>query len=178
MAKSNKFGFAPLETEPPQRRERSVGPMGAAVREAAESLTDATEAKVEKRRQNAVDAEAFRTAQDEGRVLMSLELSQIATDDLPRDRMDLEAVAASDEMEELKASIRERGQKEPIEVYPGPDGSFQLKKAGAGSPRSRSFWRKPATRGSAPSSRGSNGAMTGGWRGTSTWSRKTLCAKI
>ena len=44
MAKSNKFGFAPLETEPPQRRERSVGPMGAAVREAAESLTDATEA--------------------------------------------------------------------------------------------------------------------------------------
>ena len=128
MAKSNKFGFAPLETEPPQRRERSVGPMGAAVREAAESLTDATEAKVEKRRQNAVDAEAFRAAQDEGRVLMSLELSQIATDDLPRDRMDLEAVAASDEMEELKASIRERGQKEPIEIYPGPDGSYQLKK--------------------------------------------------
>ena len=47
MAKSNKFGFAPLEVDAPARRERSVGPMGAAVREAAESLTDATDAKVE-----------------------------------------------------------------------------------------------------------------------------------
>ncbi len=128
MAKSNKFGFAPLESDAPARRERSVGPMGAAVREAAESLTDATDAKVEKRRQNAKDAEAFRAAQDEGRVLIALDLSQISTDDLPRDRMDLDAVATSDEMEELKASIRDRGQKEPIEVYPGPDGSYQLKK--------------------------------------------------
>ena len=128
MAKSNKFGFAPVEPDAPRRRERSVGPMGAAVREAAESLTDATDAKVEKRRQNAKDAEAFRAAQDEGRVLIALELSQISADDLPRDRMDLDAVASSDEMEELKASIRERGQKEPIEVYPGPDGSYQLKK--------------------------------------------------
>ncbi|OAN75631.1 chromosome partitioning protein ParB [Sulfitobacter sp. EhC04] len=128
MAKSNKFGFAPLDVDTPARRERSVGPMGAAVREAAESLTDATDAKVEKRRQNAKDAEAFRAAQDEGRVLIVLELSEISTDDLPRDRMDLDAVAVSDEMEELKASIRERGQKEPIEVYRGPDGSFQLKK--------------------------------------------------
>ncbi len=128
MAKSNKFGFAPVEPDAPRRRERSVGPMGAAVREAAESLTDATDAKIEKRRQNAKDAEAFRAAQDEGRVLVALELSQISADDLPRDRMDLEAVASSDEMEELKASIRERGQKEPIEVYLGPDGSYQLKK--------------------------------------------------
>ena len=47
MAKSNKFGFAPVEPDAPRRRERSVGPMGAAVREAAESLTDATDAKVE-----------------------------------------------------------------------------------------------------------------------------------
>tara|TARA_R110002020_G_scaffold428155_3_gene637626 strand:+ start:15581 stop:16648 length:1068 start_codon:yes stop_codon:yes gene_type:complete len=128
MAKSNKFGFAPLEVDAPARRERSVGPMGAAVREAAESLTDATDAKVEKRRQNAKDAEAYRAAQDEGRMLIALDLSQIGTDDLPRDRMDLDAVAASDEMEELKTSIRERGQKEPIEVYPGPNGGYQLKK--------------------------------------------------
>ncbi len=128
MAKSNKFGFAPVEADAPTRRERSVGPMGAAVREAAESLTDATDAKVEKRRQNAKDAEAFRAAQDEGRVLITLDLSDIATDDLPRDRMDLDAVAVSDEMEELKASIRDRGQKEPIEVYRGPSGSYQLKK--------------------------------------------------
>ena len=59
---------------------------------------------------------------------MSLSLSEISTTDLPRDRLDLEDVAASDEMEELKASIRERGQKEPIEVYRDDDGAYQLKK--------------------------------------------------
>ena len=128
MAKSNKFGFAPLDADVPQRRERSVGPMGAAVREAAESLSDATDAKVEQRRQNAKDADAYRAAQEEGRVLATLDLGDISTDDLPRDRMDLDAVATSDEMEELKTSIRERGQKEPIEVYRGPDDRYQLKK--------------------------------------------------
>lgn len=128
MATNNKFGFAPLEADAPTRRERSVGPMGAAVREAAESLTDATDAKVEKRRQNAKDADAYRMAQDEGRVLVALDLALVGTDDLPRDRMDLDVVAISDEMEELKSSIRERGQKEPIEVYSGADGTYQLKK--------------------------------------------------
>ena len=37
-------------------------------------------------------------------------------------------MAASDEMEELKSSIRARGQKEPVEVYRGEDGRYQLKK--------------------------------------------------
>ncbi|XDB00387.1 ParB N-terminal domain-containing protein (plasmid) [Sulfitobacter sp. LCG007] len=123
----NKFGFAPLETDPAPRA-RSVGPMGAAVREAAESLTEATEAKVEQRRRNAEDARAYRAAQEEGRVLRRLPLAEIGTDDLPRDRLELEAVAASDAMEELKASIRARGQKEPVEVYVGSDGRYQLKK--------------------------------------------------
>ena len=67
MSKSNKFGFEPISPETPLRRERSVGPMGAAVREAAESLSETTEAKVEQRRKNAEDAKAFRAAQDEGR---------------------------------------------------------------------------------------------------------------
>ncbi|MCV3274042.1 ParB/RepB/Spo0J family partition protein [Roseobacter sinensis] len=129
MSSKNKFGFAPLETGvTPQRRDRAPGPMGAAVREAAETLQETTEAKVAQRRQNAEDAKAFRAAREEGRVLVNLALSEIATDDLPRDRLELEAVAASDEMEELKASIRERGQKEPVEVYVGPDGRYQLKK--------------------------------------------------
>ncbi|MBM7070404.1 ParB N-terminal domain-containing protein [Actibacterium sp. 188UL27-1] len=129
MTSNNKFGFGPLETKSiPTRAERSVGPMGAAVREAAESLGNATDAKVEQRRRNAEDAKAFRAAQDEGRVLVSLTLGEISVDDLPRDRMELEAVANSDEMEELKSSIRERGQKEPVEVYVGPDGRYQLKK--------------------------------------------------
>ncbi len=129
MSSKNKFGFAPLDAdEAAPRRERSPGPMGAAVRDAAENLQEVTEAKVEQRRRNAEDAKSFRTAQDEGRVLVRLPLSDIATDDLPRDRLELDVVAASDEMEELKASIRERGQKEPIEVYLGVDGRYQLKK--------------------------------------------------
>lgn len=129
MSRANKFGFEPLETKSDvPRRERSPGPMGAAVRDVAENLTETTEAKVAQRRQNAEDAKTFRQARDEGRVLVRLALTEIATDDLPRDRLELEAVAASDEMEELKASIRERGQKEPVEVYEGSDGRYQLKK--------------------------------------------------
>ncbi|MBU2963578.1 ParB N-terminal domain-containing protein [Citreicella sp. C3M06] len=128
MSSKNKFGFGPLDdTALPRKRARDVGPMGAAVREAAGSLAESTENLVEQRRMNAADAKEFRRAQDEGRVLVSIPLDQIRTDDLPRDRLDLDAVAASDEMEELKSSIRERGQKEPIEVFRLGDG-YQLKK--------------------------------------------------
>ena len=128
MTGKNKFGFDPLDQVPgATRRERSVGPMGAAVREAAASLQESTEAKIEQRRRNAEDAKAWRDAQAEGRVLVRLGLDEVQTDDLPRDRMDLEAAAASDEMEELKASIRARGQREPIEVYLDGHGRVQLK---------------------------------------------------
>lgn len=123
----NKFGFDPIETPQAPRRKRSPGPMGAAVREAAGSLTESTESLVEQRRQNAADAKEWRRAQGEGRVLVELPIDEILTDALPRDRLDLDAVAASDEMEELKTSIRERGQKEPIEVF-AVDGGYQLKK--------------------------------------------------
>ena len=129
MAGKNKFGFEPLEPTPAKRaRERTPGPMGVAVRDAAENMTEATEAKVEQRRRNAEDAKAYRAAQADGRLLQRLPVGNLATDDLPRDRLELEAVARSDEMEELKASIRARGQKEPIEVYRDATGTFQLKK--------------------------------------------------
>jgi len=129
MSKGNKFGFEPLDDSPSNApKSRKPGPMGTAVREAAESLSEATESKLEQRRQNAADARAYRDAQADGRVLMVLPLDSIHTDDLPRDRLELAAVAVSDEMEELKTSIRARGQKEPIEVYQGEDGRYQLKK--------------------------------------------------
>ncbi|WP_108262317.1 ParB/RepB/Spo0J family partition protein [Mangrovicoccus ximenensis] len=129
MADRNKFGFDALDTGlPSKRRERSVGPMGAAVREAAASLQETTEAKVEQRRRNAEDAKAFREAEASGLVLRRLSIGDVRTDDLPRDRLELEAVASSDEMEELKASIRARGQREPIEVFLDPKGRYQLKK--------------------------------------------------
>ncbi|QUJ78176.1 ParB N-terminal domain-containing protein [Sulfitobacter albidus] len=128
MSKKNKFGFAPVEAEAPAPRNRAVGPMGAAIRDTAESLSQSTEAKVEQRRQNAEDAKAFRSAQDAGLMLQRVPLDEVHSDDLPRDRLDLEAVAVADEMEELKASIRARGQKEPVELYRGGDGRLQIKK--------------------------------------------------
>lgn len=129
MSSKNKFGIAPLETKSvTPRRDRSAGPMGTAVRETAENLHETTEAKVEQRRRNAEDAKSFRNAQSEGLVLVRLPVGNIATDDLPRDRLELDVVAASNEMEELKASIRERGQREPIEVYIDDAGTYQLKK--------------------------------------------------
>lgn len=129
MTSKNKFGFAPVEPEAPApRRSRSPGPMGTAVRDAAETLQETTEAKVEQRRRNAEDARQFRDAQSSGRLLVDLPLADVLTDDLPRDRLDLDAVAVADEMEELKSSIRARGQKEPIEVYRSADGRYQLKK--------------------------------------------------
>ena len=129
MSGKNKFRFAPLGTATPsKRRTREPGPMGAAVRDVAENLQETTEAKIEQRRRNAEDAKTFRQAQGEGRVLYQIPLGDIFTDDLPRDRLALEEVAQSDEMEELKSSIRDRGQREPVEVYVGPNGQYQLKK--------------------------------------------------
>ena len=126
--KGNRFGIGP--TDPIDllpRKTREVGPMGAAVREAASSLQASSEAMVEQRRQNAADAKEFRQAEGEGRVLKAVPLGAISSADLPRDRMDLASVASSDEMEELKASIRTRGQKEPVELFRDGSGQLHLK---------------------------------------------------
>lgn len=128
MTRKNKFGIEPLNTTSGASRARSVGPMGAAVREAAEDLSASTEAKIEQRRRNAEDAKAYRTAEAEGRVLVRVPLGDISTSALPRDRIDLDAVAQADEMDELKASIQARGQKEPVEVFRDAEGVLQLKK--------------------------------------------------
>ena len=129
MSSKNKFGFGALETKSTEKsRRRTPGPMGMAVREAAASLQDSTDAKVEQRRKNASDAKEYRAAVNEGRVLDMLDIFDISTDDLPRDRLALDDVAHSDEMDELVESIRNRGQREPIEVYRDGNNTFQLKK--------------------------------------------------
>ena len=116
---------APEAAAPQARR---AGPMGRAGREVAETVTAATEAQVEMRRQNAADAKAWRAAEAEGRVLQAVPLAAIAEGDLPRDRLDLAGAAVSEAMEELKASIRARGQREPVELYRDRDGRLQIKK--------------------------------------------------
>ena len=71
------------------------------------------------------DAAAWRAARAEGRVLHALPLAAVRADALARDRTGLDDLARSPEMAELVASIRARGQREPIEVWPEGDG-FQL----------------------------------------------------
>ncbi|HBS99602.1 MAG TPA: chromosome partitioning protein ParB, partial [Citreicella sp.] len=46
MSGKNKFGFGPIAADPVSPRRRDVGPMGAAVREAASSMTESTESLV------------------------------------------------------------------------------------------------------------------------------------
>lgn len=137
MAKSGKFTLprvgaslaAPPGTQAgaAEAGSRRPGPMAVAGRESAEAMTRMVEDQAEQRRRNAEEAEAWRDAQADGRLLRRLPLDAIACDDLPRDRMALHAVAQSDAMEELKASIRARGQREPIEVFADADGRWQLK---------------------------------------------------
>jgi ParB family chromosome partitioning protein len=118
-----KIGAAPEIDDLPRR----PGPMAVAGRDAGEAVTRVLEEQAEQRRRNADDADAWRAAESEGRVLLSIPLDAVRTDSLPRDRMALEAVATDDAMEELKASLRARGQREPIAVFPAGQGVWQLK---------------------------------------------------
>lgn len=120
--KPGRFALPRIAGAPePAAEARRPGPMAVAGRDSAEALTRLAEEQAEQRRRNADDADAFRAAQAEGRVLKRLPIGSIRTDSLPRDRLALEAVAQSEEMEELKASIRARGQREAIEVCASDD---------------------------------------------------------
>ncbi len=129
MSKKLDFGLASIrEADVEEAAKRRAGPMGAAIVDVAGNLRESSEKLTERRRRNLRDAERYREAEEGGRLLVRLPLTQIRTDGLPRDRLDIDAVAVSDEMEELKSSIRARGQKEPIEVFRESEGVFQLKK--------------------------------------------------
>lgn len=67
-------------------------------------------------------ARAMTVAEEEGRVVKKLPLSQISVHHLSRDRMVFDEV----EMEALTASIADRGQQTPIEVLRLGDGTFGL----------------------------------------------------
>lgn len=108
---------APVTPEGDPTAARRPGPMAVAGRDSAEALTRLAEEQAETRRRNADEADAFRTARAEGRVLRRIPVAAVRTDTLPRDRMALETVSQSAEMDELKASIRARGQREAIEVW-------------------------------------------------------------
>lgn len=68
------------------------------------------------------DAERFRRAESEGRIIDDIPLTQIDADELTRDRAALDAEA----MEELKASIAAYGVRTPVEVFRLESGRFGL----------------------------------------------------
>jgi ParB family chromosome partitioning protein len=69
-----------------------------------------------------VDAEAWRTATAQGRVITDLALERIDLDYMMRDRIVVEA----SELEELKTSILAHGLRLPVEVVALEDGSYGL----------------------------------------------------
>lgn len=71
---------------------------------------------------DSVDAEAWRLAQSEGRVISDIALDRIDLDHMMRDRM----VVDAGEIEELKTSIRSNGLRLPIEVVAINDGRYGL----------------------------------------------------
>ena len=68
------------------------------------------------------DAERFRVAEAEGRVVHNLPISEIVVEELTRDRTVVDAEA----MEELKTSIAEHGQRHPIDVMRLDKGGYGL----------------------------------------------------
>ncbi|MBC7479970.1 MAG: ParB N-terminal domain-containing protein [Pseudorhodobacter sp.] len=100
--------------------------LGAPIAQIAGEIARAAEPlDVEKRVSNArdsVDAEAWRHANQQGRVISDLALDQIDPDYMMRDRI----VVESAELEELKTSILAHGLRLPIEVVTLPDGRYGL----------------------------------------------------
>jgi len=130
MVGKSKFGVPALDLRGDDEEAKpslSRGPMQSAIAESGSKNVEMEEDIRNKRERMKNDAIAYREASEAGLVLRQIPLSNIVRDGLPRDRIDLEEVERSDQMEELKASIRARGQKEPIEVFLS-DNQFILKK--------------------------------------------------
>jgi len=100
--------------------------LGAPIAQIAGEIARAAEPlDVEKRvsmARDSVDAEAWRRATEEGRVITDLTLDQVVQDFVLRDRMVVDAA----EIEELKTSIQMHGLRLPIEVMPLQDGRYGL----------------------------------------------------
>ncbi|WP_166418683.1 ParB/RepB/Spo0J family partition protein [Cochlodiniinecator piscidefendens] len=105
--------------EMPELETKSMVPPIAQV--AADAAGEMAVSRVETRVENAqdkADAERLRKADREGLLVQEILLGDIAADHLSRDRVMLDA----EQMEELKSSIRQHGQRTPIEIMRTDDG--------------------------------------------------------
>ena len=102
--------------QPPAPRITTIGerrgPMASAVRETAGSLRERSEAERAIRAENDLLAHEYVRAQKQGLVLTAVPLDAVRTTKLARDRRDVDAAG----LEELKASLRDIGLSNPIQV--------------------------------------------------------------
>ncbi len=124
MAKRRKLDVPSVEDlgkiEAEFRRETSKSATSPPIAQIAGDAAQAQEAVDGLSRQGMVLAEAYREAEEQGRLIKKLPLSEIDTTSLQRDRTVLDQEALG----ELEHSIRAHGVRLPIEVYvlPKPDG--------------------------------------------------------
>ncbi|WP_138472570.1 ParB N-terminal domain-containing protein [Poseidonocella sp. HB161398] len=117
-------GFAAKPAAPAAARGPGMMPPIAQVAADAAALTETQPAEERaERARDRKDADSYREAAAQGRVLVSIPTREIIADELTRDRMQLDP----EEMAELKASIRASGLRLPVEVFelsePDPSGA-------------------------------------------------------
>lgn len=98
------------------------GPMATAVRENAESLKERSEREAQIRNENDALAHEHVRIKKLGLIVDLVEIGEIKTDKLSRDRSRIDAP----DLDELKTSIRDIGLSNPIRVEKDPVGGFQL----------------------------------------------------
>lgn len=109
-------GFAPTP---------SSGPMAPIAQVAGDAAAMGSPLSAEERAadaQDRADAESYRAAKADGGLILNIPLTEVSTDQMARDRMELDAEALA----ELKASIKENGLRLPIEVFTQKDGGYGL----------------------------------------------------
>ena len=120
MAKRKRLGPARTDTAPSAPSEQpqsAMQPLGGAT---APIATVASDAALVAAFEEVSDT--LTQARSSGRMILDIPLADIRTDYLVRDRLATDA----DGMEELKASLRARGQQTPIEVTALPGGGYGL----------------------------------------------------
>jgi len=112
---------AELSRVAPQAR-AAVAPIAQVAAEVAAARPAGDHPSQMARQRDANDAEAWRDADAQGRVVLRLPLDRIDLDHVVRDRM----VSDDEDMAELRASLRASGQRLPVEVVPLQGGRFGL----------------------------------------------------
>lgn len=91
----------------------AMPPIAQVAAEAAAAAEPLPVAVREDQARDRADAEALRTARDDGRLILRVPVSEVVAEELTRDRMTLDREA----IEELKLSIVQHGVRLPIEVF-------------------------------------------------------------